>query len=1488
MLNSLELVSGPMNTGPPEASISVMPGGVSNAILWLAPNCDVSYDGTNQVDSWSDISAGGFVASNTGISTLSGSMPDFVAGSFVESEINSNPTFNFNSSISFNEVGNDDYLGFENFSTLVDASGITALLVANFPATSSSDQTIFSYLSSDSHNDEFDAGISDDGGMDGVFTESADSNSGLNGDLRDGITRIISIRFDGNGSTIAINGGNPGGNTFSPVSIAANGTFVIGQDLDDFSTPAFEANRSLTAEIGDLIIFDQIVGATDRQKVNSYLALKYGITLDQGSQQDYLNSSGVAIFPVVTESANYATYDNDISGIGRDDVSGLNQLRSKSVNADALLTGSSESFDSDLQFIIWGNDDGLLAFSSTEVSGGISTRIGREWRVAVSNSAGSVDLSFDLSGVTNSPAGSDNVALVVDGDGDFSNGFLRSISASTWNGTIATFDNISINDDEVLTIATMPSAPGGVSSGIGVWLSANDEVYNEGATLASDGQSVERWGDQSGNGNDALNLSIPQQPTFRTNSINFNSAVDFDGTDDDLSGSNGFRTVDYLTVFRPNQDFTSSSPPTYILGFGGFDFNGLFLGNLIGSNNVVTHFATLFGRSVDDAGLTVSNETLINSRNNALGTGQNLLLNENQLDNFSSGTFTNLSGNYILGNSPAETGAFPGLIGEVISYDVRLNDTDRLKVSSYLAIKYGLFLEGVATDYLASDGDFVYEKIVGGEIDNNHDIAAIGRDDITNLDQRKSKSANADSRLTIALTDNGGSFQNPNSFTKNLSFLAWGNDNDDNGIVEDVASDLPSNVVSRLDRQWRVQERGTVGEVTIQVDLAGIDPLGAESDFTTNTASDFLLLINSGATFNSGLTKSLEATSFDAANEIVTFQADFNDSEFFTVATSKINTFGPGGVSANLRLWLKAGAGIDETDGQLVDQWEDQSGNGSHAIQASGGMQGVYLDDSNSQAINFHPAIEFDNDLDSYTISSDLSIGAMGDVTAYYVARADLETGNDILLAFGSGANAQLHNLRVVGLPTLSYLRLSGNQMVGATTLDIGQVLLAGYQRLSANSFQLKLNGSIDATGGIGDGTFFANSSTTLGALDNTGNSGFAGELAEVIVYGDNHNAITAEAVESYLALKYGITLNGGDYDYTSPEGSIFYPGNSDTNFAGYRSDVAGICRDDKSNWKQLTAASSNTTASLRITKDDQFTGNDQYITWAHNGNAIASVGSDFPSGIESRLGRVWKLKKTNAPTGTVTMTFDLVSNYQGADLRILVDNDGDFSDATVLNTGASTNGDEFTFSSIDLSSFNDGDLFSIGTVDRTSSPLPLTWLAFSVRLSEGKVMLEWKTTNEVNVKNFEIERSTNGVDFSSIGKTNAFNLSSQINSYRYVDPQPLFNVGFYRIKQVDYDGEFTYSAIKTVNFDLPSLSVSIYPIPVSEVLQIKLSKNVNFGRFSLFDLGGKDRSLIVDGTADNTDVISLRNLNALKDGIYLLVLFLDGELIQRKVVIQN
>ena len=115
-------------------------------------------------------------------------------------------------------------------------------------------------------------------------------------------------------------------------------------------------------------------------------------------------------------------------------------------------------------------------------------------------------------------------------------------------------------------------------------------------------------------------------------------------------------------------------------------------------------------------------------------------------------------------------------------------------------------------------------------------------------------------------------------------------------------------------------------------------------------------------------------------------------------------------------------------------------------------------------------------------------------------------------------------------------------------------------------------------------------------------------------------------------------------------------------------------------------------------------------------------------------------------------------------------------------------------------------------TVCYTIVTLPVVLIDFSSKKIMGSLELNWKTSSEINMNHYEIERSANGRDFASIGTIASRDQFNQ-NNYSFEDNNPLKGISYYRLKMVGNTGDVKYSKIISVQFSTGNL-ISLYPIP--------------------------------------------------------------------------
>ena len=135
---------------------------------------------------------------------------------------------------------------------------------------------------------------------------------------------------------------------------------------------------------------------------------------------------------------------------------------------------------------------------------------------------------------------------------------------------------------------------------------------------------------------------------------------------------------------------------------------------------------------------------------------------------------------------------------------------------------------------------------------------------------------------------------------------------------------------------------------------------------------------------------------------------------------------------------------------------------------------------------------------------------------------------------------------------------------------------------------------------------------------------------------------------------------------------------------------------------------------------------------------------------------------------------------------------------------------------------------------------LPVTLTKFEGRNSGADNILNWAVATETNTSYYQVERSSNAVDFTDIGKTPATAASISSKNYSFTDAAPLSGVNYYRLRVVDKDGSFGYAAVIKIN-TVVKKRVALFPSVINhEPLYLKTDIAISNGALQLFDMTGK------------------------------------------------
>ncbi|MEO1053939.1 MAG: DUF2341 domain-containing protein [Bacteroidota bacterium] len=218
------------------------------------------------------------------------------------------------------------------------------------------------------------------------------------------------------------------------------------------------------------------------------------------------------------------------------------------------------------------------------------------------------------------------------------------------------------------------------------------------------------------------------------------------------------------------------------------------------------------------------------------------------------------------------------------------------------------------------------------------------------------------------------------------------------------------------------------------------------------------------------------------------------------------------------------------------------------------------------------------------------------------------------------------------------------------------------------------------------------------------------------------------------------------------------------------------------------------------------------------------------------------------------------------------------------LATTSAVGSDPYTATAAGVSDFSP---FSAGS---GASPLPIELLSFIAEEENGKVILTWETASEINNDFFTIERSADGALFEPIRNIDGAGDSNEVLSYEAVDNDPYGGVSFYRIKQTDFDGKFSYSHVEKVTVESDEvLSLSVYPSP-NRGNDITVNVNGLAGReiveIQIIDLVGNLKAIYLTESSRSGILSQQIKVSDLSAGIYLVKISTDLGSATEKIII--
>ncbi len=209
---------------------------------------------------------------------------------------------------------------------------------------------------------------------------------------------------------------------------------------------------------------------------------------------------------------------------------------------------------------------------------------------------------------------------------------------------------------------------------------------------------------------------------------------------------------------------------------------------------------------------------------------------------------------------------------------------------------------------------------------------------------------------------------------------------------------------------------------------------------------------------------------------------------------------------------------------------------------------------------------------------------------------------------------------------------------------------------------------------------------------------------------------------------------------------------------------------------------------------------------------------------------------------------------------------------ANTLNSGSNPAKERYNGTGIETIALGNG------------SALPVTWLSFNTYKKEDKVLLKWQTASETNTDIFEVESSSNGRFYNKIHTEKAAGNSNEIKSYSFTDPNPFSPLTYYRIKQSDFDGKFSYSDIRVINIR-NTRGFVLFPNPSNGEINLNFETSPNKTSLKIFDPFGK---LVMEQKAGSLSIINKWDFGFFSNGFYYVEINNGNEFFHEYLIIKK
>lgn len=434
----------------PASIFAQSPGGVTgNNTIWLKANAGTTLNASNNVTQWNEVSGAAVTGNFTTANGLAGQQPPLLQ----------NAGLNFNPNIAFVSSAPNSLVSLNSFpgTSILNGYNNTLFQVIKLHTMTSTGVWLkwqFTNTSPARLGNEVNNGGANTGKM--RFDFRNNGNNLFSSTVIADKNMIATAVTNQAGNTIRLNGATDATQALTTGQFLPGttpGRFSLGNEWTGDSYPT-------TVDIAEVILYSRTLTAAERNQVESYLAVKYGFTLAQTGvdANDYTSSTGAVTWNRVANT----TFINNITGIGRDDASALDQRQSLSINNRSMVTinhgtitgafpvtntDNPNTFSADQSFVLFGDNlaDTLVTTCSAD---GKFSRMARTWKAQVTGTPGDVTLSLKKANVP-----PQITSLIIASDPAFTTGVVHVPIQD--NGT-ELYASCTLTNNQYFTFGTTP------------------------------------------------------------------------------------------------------------------------------------------------------------------------------------------------------------------------------------------------------------------------------------------------------------------------------------------------------------------------------------------------------------------------------------------------------------------------------------------------------------------------------------------------------------------------------------------------------------------------------------------------------------------------------------------------------------------------------------------------------------------------------------------------------------------------------------------------------------------------------------------------------------------------------------------------------------------------------------------------------------------------------------------------------------------------